>query len=128
MKVASWIIPFLIFNPRASSCFCISVHICSSFPLSIILLRNDQTVVLSGTYSGNERNFLKEILSMHCLSSSASERPCHCCSTSILNMTMTSASGLPPEADLLLYIDSRIGRNGFQSINDSISASLSPTD
>jgi hypothetical protein len=45
-----------------------------------------------------------------------------------LNMTMTSVSGLPPEAVLLVYIDSRMGRNGFQSINDSISASLSPTD
>jgi hypothetical protein len=35
---------------------------------------------------------------MHCRSSSASERSCHCCSTSILNITITSASGLPPEA------------------------------
>lgn len=78
---------------------------------------NDQTVVLSGTYSGNPRNFLKDILSIHYLSSSGSDRPCHCCRTSILNISMASASGLPPEAVLLLYIDSKIGlKNSNRSL------------
>jgi D-alanyl-lipoteichoic acid acyltransferase DltB (MBOAT superfamily) len=30
-------------------------------------------------YSKKPRNFLKEILSIHCFSSSNPERPCHCC-------------------------------------------------
>ena len=42
-------------------------------------LMNNQTVVLSGVLSEKPRKFLKEVLSIHCFSSSKSERPYNCC-------------------------------------------------
>jgi len=52
----------------------------------------------------------------------------NCCKTSTLNIMMTSASDRPHETVLLKYMDSKMIRKGFQSIEESISASLSPTD
>jgi hypothetical protein len=46
---------------------------------SIIFFLNDQTVVMSGMYSEKTKNFLKEIRSILCFSSSKSERPYNCC-------------------------------------------------
>jgi len=51
-----------------------------------------------------------------------------CKKTSILNIIMTSVSGLPHDAVLLKYMDSKMIRKSFQSIKESISASLSPTN
>src|SRR5271157_2938906 len=66
---------------------------------------NDQTVVLSGIYSGKTRNFLKEIRSIYCFSSSKSKRPYHCCNTITLKIIINSASDLPEETALLKYMD-----------------------
>ncbi len=79
-------------------------------------------------YSGKSRNSLKEIQSIHCFSSSKSERPCNCCKTSISNIMITLALDQPPEIFLLKYMDSKIIRKGLQSIKESSSVSLSQTD
>ena len=47
-------------------------------------------------------------------------------STSILTITISSRFGRPPNSVLLLYSSFMIGRNGFHSISESISESLSP--
>ena len=73
IKVESWIIPFLFSKTRLSGWLCNFPSISSSLQLLIILILNNQTVVLFGMYPVTPRNFLKEILSIPCFSSSKSK-------------------------------------------------------
>ena len=76
--------------------------------------------------SGNPRNLRKEILSVTCLSSSGSERPCHSCKTSSFIITISSVFGRPPFLVLLAYMSPIIDRKADQLIKVSICDNLSP--
>ncbi len=56
------------------------------------------------------------------------ERPFHYCKTSILNIMITSASSTPQKTFLLKYMDSKIIRKDFKSIEKLIIANLPTTD
>jgi len=52
VKVAFWIIPSFIFKPSQLSWLCNYLNIYLYLQLSMILFLNNQTVILSGMYSG----------------------------------------------------------------------------
>ncbi len=74
----------------------------------------DQTLVLSGMYSGKARNFLKEIRSIHCSLSTKSEKQFYSCKTSTFNRIINPASVLLKKTVLLKYMNSKMIRKNFK--------------
>ena len=70
---------------------------------------------MSGIYSGKLRDFLKEIRSKHCFSSSKSERPFYCCETSILKK-VSYIIFMSVFRNYLINVGSGMIRKGFQPI------------
>ena len=126
--IPSWSIHFSMHWFRMDGCcildhslfylqaFCIQlllklVPIRASLPVFERRSLNAQIMDWSGIFFGKPRNFLKEILSVAYFSISESDNPCHCWSTSIFSLTISSRFGCPPNLVLLLYISFMIGRN-----------------
>ncbi len=77
----------------------------------------------------NEENERRRRLrrSVACLSSSGSERPYHCWSTSSFTITISSMLGRPPLGLLLSYMGLMMDLKASQSMRGSILTSLSPS-
>jgi len=69
IKVESWINPLFIFKIKALSWLFNYPHISSSLHLLVIIFMIEHVVVLLDMYSEKSRILLKEIWSMHCISS-----------------------------------------------------------
>jgi hypothetical protein len=74
VKVAVWIMPFLIFKTKESNWLSNCFHIYFYLQLSLIHFLNNQTGVLPNMYLGKPWNSLKKNQSKHCFSSSKFER------------------------------------------------------
>lgn len=95
-KVASTMVPRLIWSPRSAADSATASSILAPIPLSSRRWRNLQSVVASGTPSGaTPTNRLIAAESQTCSSHARSERPKHICTMYILSIVESSTQGLP---------------------------------